>query len=208
VTIIQLVCILYTYLYLSQRPFEIIRRQLVHHSVIRRLMAVSLVHEQTVLARLKRKLNIRRDEVNLALPELRLDAVCSHSSTALGRKQNSVAANLLKRLLLATLESHLQHVEFAHGWCEDLGLAVLAALVGRRAKHAVFGAVDVERQGRDEEVCGSALGFRAEAGVEHVVAARHAFDDVAGQIAKYSKLEKKLPKNISKSCTLARSTHA
>ena len=174
---------IYQHLYLGQMPIEIIRRQLVHKFISELIIcsvAVGLVHEQPILTCLELKLNIRRNEIDLALLDLYLLAIGSHSSTAPSRQQDSVATNLLKRILLAAFKSHLQHIELTHRWREELGFAVLAALVRLWAKHAVFRAVRVERQGRDEQVCGGALGFGAEAGVEDVVAARHALDDVAG----------------------------
>ena len=174
---------IYQHLYLGQMPIEIIRRQLVHKFISELIIcsvAVGLVHEQPILTCLELKLNIRRNEVDLALLDLHLLTISSHSNTALSRQQDSIATDLLKRILLAAFKSHLQHVELTHRRCKELGLAVFATLVGLWAKHAVFGAVGVECQGRDEEVCGSTLGFGAEAGVEHVVAACYALDDVAG----------------------------
>lgn len=85
-------------------------------------------------------------------------------------------------LLGAALQVRGQDVEVARrrGVDARVGLEARGAELGVQAR--VLGVVEVEGQAGGEEVDGVAVCARAGAGVEHVVRARHALEEVAGQV--------------------------
>ncbi len=132
------------------------------------------------------KVDVSRAELPLPLRLLcaltRFPRADAHRGRPGGHEHDARAAHGSQGLGLAGLQLGEQQLELGHRGLEDPGPTLAAALARARDEQRRLGPLRVEGQCAGEEVDVVAVGARTEARVNHVVAARHALDDVAGEV--------------------------